>query len=156
MRRTRLVLFGYGIVAILAAGCATPFERQLGTMSEYHAIVKTPVIAPPSDTLLQDGPDYLIGIEKGDTGVVQMKQGGLWTRKPLSNPCQRVVRDASETINGHHDVNSAVVGQLMCDAIRSFAPAVSYLMLLEAHRSHSVLSDLERECRCSPSKTLSL
>ncbi|HWV47037.1 MAG TPA: alpha/beta hydrolase, partial [Nitrospira sp.] len=71
MRWTGSVLFGYGVAAILATGCATPFERQLGTTAEYHAILKTPVIAPSSEKLLQDGPDYLIGIEKGDTDVVQ-------------------------------------------------------------------------------------
>ena len=71
MRWTGSVLLGCGIAAIFATGCATPFERQLGTTAEYHAILKTPMIAPSSEKLLQDGPDYLIGIEKGDTDVVQ-------------------------------------------------------------------------------------
>lgn len=85
MRWTGSVLFGYGITAILVAGCATPFERQLGTTAEYHAILKTPVIAPSSDKLLQDGPDYLIGIEKGNSSIVQ-KLEPCATGSPQGSP----------------------------------------------------------------------
>lgn len=71
MRWTGSVLLGYGVAAILVTGCATPFERHLGTMAEYHAILKTPVVTPPSGNRLLDGPDYLIGIEKAGTDVVK-------------------------------------------------------------------------------------
>lgn len=59
------------VIAILSAGCATSFERKLGTISAYHAILQKPVISPPPDSTLVDGPDYLVGIEKADVEAVK-------------------------------------------------------------------------------------
>ena len=45
-------LAAFVFMAGLAYGCATPFERQLGTTPEYHALVQNPIIPPAADTTL--------------------------------------------------------------------------------------------------------
>jgi len=71
MKWSQYVVAGCCAMATLSLGCATSFERKLGTISDYHAILQKPVIAPPSGSTLLDGPDYLIGIEKADVDAVQ-------------------------------------------------------------------------------------
>ena len=71
MKWSQYIVVGYCVMATLSLGCATSFERKLGTISDYHAILQKPVISPPSGSTLLDGPDYLIGIEKADVDAVQ-------------------------------------------------------------------------------------
>jgi hypothetical protein len=55
----------------LSFGCATPFERQLGTTAEYHALLRTPLIPPAADNTLPEAPHYIIGVEKAHTESVE-------------------------------------------------------------------------------------
>ena len=64
-------LAAFVFMAGLAYGCATPFERQLGTTPEYHALVQNPIIPPAADTTLMDAPHYIIGVEKAHTKSVE-------------------------------------------------------------------------------------
>jgi hypothetical protein len=58
--------------------------------------------------------------------VIPLTEAGQWSMTPSQNGCQLVMLDASDAINGHHDVYSASMGRLMWQAIQSFAPASSW------------------------------
>ena len=55
----------------LSLGCATPFERQLGTTTEYHALLRTPIVPSAADKTLLDAPHYIIGVEKAHIQSVE-------------------------------------------------------------------------------------
>lgn len=55
----------------LSFGCTTPFEHQLGTTTEYHALLRTPIIPSAADNTLLGAPHYIIGVEKAHTESVE-------------------------------------------------------------------------------------
>jgi hypothetical protein len=59
------------IMGGLSFGCATPFEHQLGTTPQYHALLKIPIMPSAVDPTLLDAPHYIIGVEKAHIQSVE-------------------------------------------------------------------------------------